>query len=93
MMSVMSELDFDRQIVENVRLALEEPTLSPVEEMEARVDFIIRELDEFCAMANKPETVDLIESQKIAFGQMMVRVQLIMGFLLARKPTPFRIVR
>lgn len=92
-MSVMSELDFDRQIVENVRRALEEPPLSPAEEMEARVDFLIRELDEFCAMANKPETVELVESQKIAFGQMMVRLQLIMGFLLARNAPSFRIVR
>ncbi|MBR0868906.1 hypothetical protein JQ633_00940 [Bradyrhizobium tropiciagri] len=92
-MSVMSELDFDRQIVENVRRTLEEPPMSPAEEMEAKVDFIVRELDELCAMANNPETVDLVESQKVAFGQIAVRIQLIMGFLLARNPPSFRIVR
>jgi len=92
-MGRMSEIDFDRQIVENVRRALEDTPLSPAEEIEAKVDFLVRELDELCAMANNPETVDLVESQKIAFGQMMVRLQLIMGFLLARKAPSFRIVR
>lgn len=91
-MGAMSELDTDLQLV---RQAIEgpEPILSAEEQIERKVDWIVRELDELCAMANNPETIDLVERQKIAFGQMMIRVQLIMGFLLARKQMPFRIVR
>ncbi|MGY3527250.1 hypothetical protein [Bradyrhizobium sp. USDA 4452] len=74
-------------------MAEPDPIPSPAEEVERKVDAIIRELDEFCAMANNPETADLVEGQKIAFGQMMVRIQLIMGFLLAGKQPAFRIVR
>lgn len=94
-MSFMSELDYERQIVDVVRGGVEQPdpVLSAAEQIERKVDAMIRELDEFCAMANNPETVDLVEGQKIAFGQMMVRIQLIMGFLLAKKPPTFRIVR
>lgn len=94
-MSFMSELDYERQVVDVVRGVVEQPdpVLSAEEQIERKVDAMIRELDEFCAMANNPETVDLVESQKVAFGQMALRIQLIMGFLLARKPASFRILR
>ena len=87
-MSRMSEIDFDRQIVDTVRSIVSEPepVLSAEEQIERKVDAIIRELDEMCAMATHPETVDLIASQKIAFGQMLVRMQLILSFILASKP-------
>ena len=55
-------------------------------QIERRCDFIIRELDEFCGMASNPETVDLIENQRIAVGQMLTRVQLIAAFLMSRQP-------
>ena len=58
-----------------------------------RIDCIVRELDEFCAMTNNPETVDLIESQKIGIGQIISRAQLIQSFLMARKPAPTHIRR
>jgi len=69
------------------------PVLSAEEQMERRVDWLIRELDELCAMASNAETVDLVEDQKIAIGQMQTRVQLILSFLLARHPGKLRIVQ
>lgn len=85
----MSELDMDRQIIE----AMREPVLSAEEQIERKVDWIIRELDELCALASNHETVDLVDGQKIAMGQMQTRVQLILSFLLARHPGQLRIVR
>jgi hypothetical protein len=50
------------------------------EDIERRVDFLIRELDQFCSMAIKPE----LASYQIAFGQMQTRIQLILSFLKKR---------
>jgi hypothetical protein len=92
-MSKMSELDYDRQTIEAVRRVMEEPTLSAEEQIERKVDWLVRELDELCKMAANSETVDLVEKQKIGIGQIAVRTQLILSFLLARKTPAFRIVR
>ena len=62
------------------------------EELERRADFIIRELDEFCAMAANAKTFDMIDAESIAFGQMQTRIQLIISFLIARQPGKFRII-
>lgn len=51
------------------------------EDLERRVDFLIRELDEFCALATKHETTDLMVRQRIALGQMQTRLQLILSFV------------
>lgn len=61
-------------------------------QIERRADFIIRELDEFCAMASNHETVDLIENEKIAVGQMQTRCQLILSFLAARSVPKFKVI-
>lgn len=82
-MSKMAELHAD---LETIRRIMEEPVLSAEEQMERRVDFIVRELDELCAFANNPETVDLVEKQSLAVGQMHARIAIIAGFLNARKP-------
>lgn len=58
-----------------------------------RIDAIVRELDELCAMANNRETVDLIDGQKIGIGQIISRATLIQSFLMARKPAPTHIRR
>jgi len=58
-----------------------------------RIDCVVRELDELCAMANNPETVDLVERQKIGIGQIISRATLIQSFLMARKPSTLRVVR
>lgn len=63
------------------------------EQVERRCDSIIRELDELCAMAANAETVDLIERERIAVGQIITRAQLIGAFLLARQPAPTHIRR
>lgn len=55
-------------------------------QIEYRIDCIIRELDELCAMANNPETVDLVDNQQVGIGQIISRAQLIASFLMARKP-------
>lgn len=61
--------------------------------MARRVNSIISDLDEICAMAANPETVDLVEGEQIAMGQINTRIQLILSFLAARKPAPPHIRR
>jgi hypothetical protein len=79
----MSELHQD---LETIRRIMEEPGMSAELQIERRMDYILRELDEFCGMAQNNETVDLIENERIAVGQMLVRVQLIAAFLMSRQP-------
>ena len=82
-MSVMSEYHAD---LETIRRVMDEPVLSAEDQMERRCDAIIRDLDELCAFASNSETVDLVERQRIAVGQMLTRVQLVAAFLMARQP-------
>lgn len=82
-MSKMSELHSD---LEAIRRVMEEPGQSAEEQIERRMDFIIRELDEFCLMATNPETVDLIEGQKRLVGLTAVRARTLALLLLARHP-------
>ena len=58
-----------------------DPLLSAEEQMERRVDGIIRELDELIAFASNRETVDLVAGQRVAVGQMMTRIQLLASFI------------
>ena len=44
-------------------------------------------------MATNAETVDLIEREKIAIGQILTRAQLVASFLMARQPSKLRIVQ
>jgi len=83
----MSELDLDRQLLDAVSEALKEPGLSPAEQIERKIDWIVRELDELCILANNPETVDLVDNQRVGIGQIISRSQLIGSFLLSRKPS------
>lgn len=63
-------------------------------QMERKFDSIIRELDELCAFAANKETVDLIERQRMAVGQMQRRIDLIASFLLSNSHKPgLRIIR
>jgi hypothetical protein len=55
------------------------------EDIERRVDAVIRELEDFCALASDPTTAPLIDGQRIAFGQMQTRVQLLLSFLMGRQ--------
>ena len=61
-------------------------------QMERRCDSIIRELDELVAFAANKETVDLVEANRIAIGQIITRAQLIGAFLMARKRAPRMVV-
>jgi hypothetical protein len=90
-MSVMSELDLDRQLLEAVSNAMQEPVLSSQEQMERRIDGLVRDLDELIAFAANPETVDLVEAQRVGVGQIISRAQLIGSFLMAR-PQKLRLV-
>ncbi len=83
-MSAMSELDHDLQTIREI---MADPALSAEEQTERRCDSIIRDLDELCAMAANLETVDLVEGQQLAIGQMNTRVSLILAFLATRKPS------
>ena len=57
-------------------------------QIEYRLDCIVRELDEMCALAANPETVDLIEQNKVAVGQVLTRAQLIASHLKLREEAP-----
>lgn len=77
-------MTYETECLEAVRNAM---AGEPAEiQIEYRIDCVVRELDELCAMANNPETVDLVEGQKIGIGQIISRAQLIQSFLLARQP-------
>jgi hypothetical protein len=54
---------------------------SAEEQLERRVDFLVRELDELCLMANNHETRDLIVNEAIGIGQVQLRASLILSFL------------
>lgn len=85
-MGIMSEYD---AALQEIRQLMAEPEDTSAEtQMERRCDSIIRELDELCAFAANKETVDLVEGQRIAVGQMMTRVQLIASLLMARSQKP-----
>lgn len=73
--------------------AMAEPVLSPDEQMERRVDTIIRELDDLCVFAKQPETAPLVAKQIVAIGQMKTRVDLIASFLLANEQPKFKVIR
>ena len=83
-MGAMSELDLDLQILEAVSAAMaDEPKETQVE---YRLDCLLRELDEMCALAANPETAGIIDANRIAIGQIKTRVDLIASFLIARHP-------
>ena len=65
---------------------------SAEEQIEARVDWLVRQLDELCAMASNPETQDLIAGQTIGIGQIVSRAQLILSFLASRKPPKLKVI-
>lgn len=81
-MTAMSEFDLNGQIIE----AMKEPPLSAEEQIERKVDWLVRELDELCAMANNAETRDLIAKESIGIGQIQFRASLILSFLNSDKP-------
>ena len=90
-MSKMSEIDMDRRLLD-VMDAMREPEETAELQIERRCDFILREMDEFCAMALNNETVDLIQNERIAFGQILLRAELIRGFLMSSQPH-LRVIR
>jgi hypothetical protein len=51
------------------------------EDIERRADFIVRELDELCALAADPATLPMIRSEQITLSQIQMRVQLILSYL------------
>jgi hypothetical protein len=79
------------QTIEAVR---KEMAGEPAEmQIEYRLDCIIRELDEMCGLAANAETIDLIEKNRIAIGQIKTRADLIASFLMSRKPGPTLVYR
>lgn len=84
----------DKEDAEDHAAALEAANHVPTaeEQIERRVDFLLRELDELCAMATHSETVDLVKNQEIAIGQVRTRAELILSFLKARQPSKLRVV-
>lgn len=82
-MSKMSEYHSD---LEAIRRVMEEPVLSAEDQIERKVDWLVRELDELCALANNAETRDLVANEAIGIGQIQFRAGLILSFLNADKP-------
>lgn len=84
-MTKLSEYEADLAAI-RFEMDCDEPLLSAEDQIERKCDWIIRELDELCAIAANLETSDLVERQQLAIGQMNTRVTLILSFLAARKP-------
>lgn len=85
----MSELDMELNAIREI---MADPVLSAEDQIERKLDWIIRELDELCALATNPETVDLVERQRIAVGQIVTRAQLVSSFLATRQPGRLKVV-
>lgn len=85
-MSVMSEYDLDLQTIRSVV----DPVLSAEDQVERKIDGIIRELDEICAMAANRETVDLVEGQRVGVGHLCNRAGLLARLLLANRHSQLR---
>jgi hypothetical protein len=66
---------------------------SAEEQIERRIDFLVRELDELCSLANNPETRDLVAAQQIGIGQIQFRGALILGFLKSHENSKLRMVK
>jgi hypothetical protein len=66
LMGVFSELDMTSQRLEAVTLAMEDFVEAETAEiqMERRIDALVRDLDELCAFAANPETVDLVQAHR-----------------------------
>ena len=62
------------------------------EDLERRLDFIVRELDECMVLAGSAETYPLIEGKAIELSQIQTRVQLILSFIVNHQPTKLRII-
>lgn len=71
---------FEAQM-EAVREAMNDPVLSAEEQLERKVDWLVREMDELCSLANNTETRDLIAKESIGVGQIQFRASLILSFL------------
>lgn len=81
------------QDLEALSIVMGEPGLSPEEQIERRVDFLVRELDELCGMANDAGMRRLVLKEAIGIGQIHSRAGLILSFLDADKATKLRIVK
>lgn len=86
-MATMGELE------DRVYEAMKEPGQSAEEQIERRVDSMVREFDELCALATNAETIDLVQGQAIGIGQCAFRANLILSFLEARKVPKFKLVQ
>lgn len=84
---LMTTIDLDR-LDDVVRAAMNEPALTAEEQMERRIDSLVRDLDELMAFAANPETVDLVQGQRVGVGQIIIRAQLIGSFLMERAQKP-----
>lgn len=78
-------MQFEAQMTA-VREAMNDPVLTAEEQLERKCDWLVRELDEIVAMAANTETVDLVEGQALAIGQIISRAGLIGSFLKTRQP-------
>lgn len=56
------------------------------------INSIVADMDELCAAANRPETTHIVEADAPAFGQIILRCHLILGFLEARKAPTLKVV-
>lgn len=65
---------------------------SAEQQIEERIDRMVSEFDELCALATNAETIDLVQGQAIGIGQCAFRANLILSFLEARKTPRFRLV-
>lgn len=92
-MGAMSEFDL---MLREVSEAMGEP-VSEKELAESlvaqKVNSIINSLDDLVIMVRKGEHIELIENEKPSLGLIKTRIDLLLSFLLAQKPTGLKVVR
>jgi len=77
-------------VLDAVHAAMQEPALSAAEQIERRIDWLLRDVDDFMVLANDPASKHLLKPHWRAFDQAASRLQLAASALEAEKPNQFR---
>ena len=79
--------------LDTTRSFMQEPALSAEVQIERRIDWLLRDVDDFMVLANDPASKHLLKPHWRAFDQAASRLQLAASALEAEKPNNFRVIR
>ena len=76
--------------LETVRGIMQDPVLSAEEKIERRIDWLLRDVDEFMVLANDPANKHLLKPHWRALDRAATRLQFAASALEAELPNKFR---